>query len=155
MFQGEYNVLLVSKGRTCQKLIAANLFRLPFDCTESKVKLYFEESATELLAGKGGGPTNLQVVHVKLLKFEDSKRCKGQAFVTLDSSDSARAAMGLSGQSWREVDEPGTKGKSRGKANKKEASDDAKNAGKELKLKVSKVLSRTLTKRGKGGKGRK
>jgi len=117
---------------------------LPFDCTESKVKLYFEESAKAL-----------QVVHVKLLKFDDSKRCKGQAFVTLDSSDGARAAMGLSGQSWREVDEPGAKGKSRGKSNKKGDGDDANNAGKELKLKISKVLSRTLTKKGKGGKGKK
>lgn len=75
--------------------------------------------------------------------------------MTLDSSDGAKAAMRLSGQSWREVDEPGAKGKCSGKAKKKGVSDDANNAGKELKLKVSKVLSRTLTKKGKGGKGEK
>ena len=95
---------------------------LPFDVTERGVKSYFDKAG--------------EVVHVKLLKFEDSQRCKGQGILTFDTDGGAKAALKFNGEVWVE-DENGKKKKSKEKE------------GKELRLKVSKVLNRFLTKKQK------
>ena len=95
---------------------------LPFDVTERGVKSYFDKAG--------------EVVHVKLLKFEDSQRCKGQGIITFDTDDGAKAALKFSGEVWID-DENGKKKKSKEKE------------GKELKLKVTKVLNRFVTKKQK------
>ena len=89
------------------------------------------------------------MVHCKLLKFEDSNRCKGQAFLTFDTDDAAKLAIRvMNGSTWKEIDEPGTKTKKK----KKDAA--AGKEKKELKLKVTKVLNRFVTKKKGGGKPR-
>lgn len=122
---------------------------LPFDCDEGYVKRFFEDGMLE----KSGddGTNKVDLVHVKLLKFEDSKRCKGQAFLTFDSDEGAKLAIRvMNGSIWRDIEEPGTATKS-GKKKKKDAGT-SEGAKKELKLKVTKVLNRFVTKKKKGGK---
>ena len=99
---------------------------LPFDVTERGVKEYFDKVG--------------EVVHVKLLKFEDSQRCKGQGILTFDTDVQAKDALKLSGEIWSEKEEDGKKKKT--KVDKE---------GKELRLKVSKVLNRFVTKKQKKG----
>jgi hypothetical protein len=106
---------------------------LPFDSTIKDV--------TELFTSKIGNDDNTTsgplVVHCKLIKFEDTKRCKGQAFVTFATPEVAKKAMKLNGtmiQSSTMV------------ASSKKAKKDTTTA-KELKLKITKVLNRTLTKK--------
>ncbi|GKY93870.1 hypothetical protein MPSEU_000353900 [Mayamaea pseudoterrestris] len=83
---------------------------LPFDVKQKDVIKLFEE------CGK--------VAHCKLVQFEDTKRCKGNAYVTFESKDDTLKALKLNG--------------------KKQTLKD----GKELSLKVTKALSRALTKKG-------
>ncbi|KAL3800260.1 hypothetical protein ACHAWO_013842 [Cyclotella atomus] len=103
---------------------------LPFDVTERGVKQYFDTAG--------------EVVHVKLLKFEDSQRCKGQGILTFDTDAGAKAALKLNGEIWVEEEEPVKKKK------KKSVESTAKEK-KELRLKVSKVLNRFVTKKQKKG----
>jgi RNA recognition motif-containing protein len=105
---------------------------LPFDVTERGVNEYFEKVG--------------EVVHVKLLKFEDSQRCKGQGIITFDTDVGARAALKLNGECW--VEEESGVGVGGGKKKKKK---EEKKEGKELRLKVSKVLNRFVTKKQKKG----
>jgi RNA recognition motif-containing protein len=104
---------------------------LPFDVTERGVKEYFDKVG--------------DVVHVKLLKFEDSQRCKGQGILTFDTDGGARAALKLNGEVWVE-EESGSGGGGKKKKKKEE-----KKEGKELRLKVSKLLNRFVTKKQKKG----
>jgi hypothetical protein len=104
---------------------------LPFDVTERGVKGYFEKVG--------------EVVHVKLLKFEDSQRCKGQGILTFDTDGGARAALKLNGEVWVEEES------SSGGGGKKKKKKEEKKEGKELRLKVSKVLNRFVTKKQKKG----
>lgn len=97
---------------------------LPFDVTERGVKKYFDQVG--------------EVVHVKLLKFEDSQRCKGQGILTFDTDAQAKDALNLSGEIWSEKEKDDKKKKT--KVDKE---------GKELRLKVSKVLNRFVTKKQK------
>jgi RNA recognition motif. (a.k.a. RRM, RBD, or RNP domain) len=92
---------------------------LPFDATT--------KSVTDWFAHKCGA-----VATVKVLTFDDSKRCRGQAFVAFESAEAVRAALSLTG----------TVMKGEGKA--KDA--DASKNGKQLKLKVTKALHRAATK---------
>merc|ERR1719221_1642498 len=69
---------------------------LPFECTEKDVKQYFDEAIDS--------DRQVNLVHCKLLKFEDSKRCKGQAFLTFDSSEGAEMALKLNNSAWRQID---------------------------------------------------
>jgi len=79
-----------------------------------------------------------KVVHCKLLKFEDTGRCKGQAILAFETDEGARKALTLSGTVIdNEVPSP----------KKKEQKDSAATKRKELKLKVTKVLNRTVTKK--------
>lgn len=122
---------------------------LPFDCDEGYVKRFFQESMLE--KSDDDGTNKVDLVHVKLLKFEDSKRCKGQAFLTFDSDEGAKLAIRLmNGSIWKDIEEPGTAAKS-GKKKKKDAGS-SEGAKKELRLKVTKVLNRFVTKNKKGGK---
>lgn len=57
---------------------------LPFDARSKDVKMYFEK---EMKCGK--------VSHCKLLIFEDTKRCKGNGFITFESDEGARNALKL------------------------------------------------------------
>lgn len=126
---------------------------LPFDCEEGMVKHFFDDgllssssSSSVVIVGEG-------VVHVKLLKFEDSKRCKGQAFLTFDTDEGATMAINkMNGSVWKEVAEPGisstvttstTKG---GKKQKKKTNaDDEGGPKRELRLKVTRALNRCVT----------
>ena len=76
------------------------------------------------------------VAHCELIKFEDTGRCKGQAYVTFATDESARKALELSG---RTIDnEVSTSSK-----NTKTPAPVGKR--KELKLKVTKALNRIKT----------
>ena len=111
---------------------------LPFECTEGHVKRFFEQNMD------GSDATeSIELVHCKLLKFEDSNRCKGQAFLTFDSDEGAKIALQLNGATWEDVEEPGVATKKKKKNSAKESSDKKK----ELKLKVTKVLNRHVTKK--------
>lgn len=94
---------------------------LPFDATTKSVTNYFEN---DLKCGK--------VEHCKLLIFEDTKRCKGQGFITFETEIAASKALKLNGIVM----------------NMETNSDKAKNknSNKELKLGVKKVVTRAITK---------
>ncbi|KAL7545614.1 hypothetical protein ACHAWF_008963 [Thalassiosira exigua] len=117
---------------------------LPFDCDEGGVERFFAE-------GVDSKPmVDSKPIHCKLLRFEDSKRCKGQAFLTFASDEGATRALTLSGSPWRDVEEPGTSRKTK-KGKKKDEKEDG--GRKELRLKVTRVLNRRATKaRGKTSK---
>jgi hypothetical protein len=108
---------------------------LPFHATEGGVKRFFE---------KESGTDNMEVVHVKLIKFEDSQRCKGQGILTFDSDQSARAALKMNGCLWEDAEKEG------GKSKKKKGKVEKKKEVMELRLKITKVLNRFLTKQKKG-----
>ena len=131
---------------------------LPFDCDEGSVKSFFDDGLSKTSTYGDG------VVHVKLLKFEDSKRCKGQAFVTFDTDEGAAAAMSkMNGSLWREAVEPGIatangkKKKNKGKTEEDVAAGGGEGSKRELRLKVTRALNRfvTGTKRTGTGGGRK
>lgn len=98
---------------------------LPFDAKAGDVTKLFE-------------PTCGKIVHCKLIKFEDTGRCKGQAYVTFETDEGALKALQLSG-STIDNDVPSSKSSSAKKQ-------DAKSQRSELKLKVTKALNRFLTK---------
>ena len=119
---------------------------LPFDCDEGSVKRFFDDGMS---SGDGGGG---ELVHVKLLKFEDSKRCKGQAFLTFDTDEGALLAIErMNGSVWKDVDDPGMSSKKMNNK-KKGGKNEEEEKKKELRLKVTKVLNRFVTKKKKGGK---
>jgi hypothetical protein len=94
---------------------------LPFEAKSKDIEAYFEK---EMKCGK--------VVHCKLLLFEDTKRCKGNGFITFDTDESAKKALKLHGTTFSLPEEVGAGAK--------------KKTRKELKLGVKKVLDRTQTK---------
>jgi len=59
---------------------------LPFDWKHKDVVEFFRKEC------------DATVVHCKLLMFEDTKRCKGQAFVTFDKEESAKKGLKLHGK---------------------------------------------------------
>ena len=101
---------------------------LPFDATAKDV--------SDLFASKA----DVSVLHVKLIKFEDTKRCKGQAFVAFATLDEAKKALRLNGTVIPSVM---TSAKSKDAVVNKQK--------KELKLKVTKVLNRVATKQSNKG----
>lgn len=103
---------------------------LSFDMKKNHVESLFKDCGT--------------IVHCKLLTFPDTGRCKGQAYVTFDSGESAKKAMRLSGTTIANDDD----GDNKKKKKKKKVQDTTKKR-KELKLKVTKVLNRTITKQKK------
>jgi len=87
------------------------------------------------------------IASVRLIKFEDTGRCNGQAYVCFDTDDGAQRALKLSGTT---LDAEALSSSSDGKNSKKKKKDgESPVKRKELKLKVSKVLNRRKTKRGR------
>jgi len=99
---------------------------LPFEAKGKEIENYFEKA---MKCGK--------VVHCKLLTFDDTKRCKGNGFVTFETDEGARNALKLNGTIFPYDEEP--------KKGDKKGADKA--IKKELKLGVRKVLNRTLTRK--------
>jgi len=95
---------------------------LPFEVKGKEVEAYFEK---ETKCGK--------VVHCKLLLFEDTKRCKGNGFVTFDTDEGAKKALKLNGTIFPSIEDADKKG--------------ADKPRKQLKLAVRKVLDRTKTRK--------
>jgi len=93
---------------------------LPFDCKASDVSQLF---------------SNVQ--NCKLIKFPDTGRCKGQAYLTFATPEDARTALKSNGTTIPNVAPPPSTKKGAAKIEPKR---------KELKLKVSKVLNRFQTK---------
>jgi hypothetical protein len=95
---------------------------LPFDATTKIVADYFENI---LNCGK--------VEQCKLLTFEDTKRCKGQGFITFETEIAAAKALKQNGTVLK-MNTGSEKGKK------------TKDAKKELKLGVKKVVNRAVMK---------
>jgi len=112
---------------------------LPFEANAKKVEDFF--STTH----------NCGIVScVGLIKFDDSKRCNGQAYVTFNTDEGAKLALELTGITINaeELSSDVNDAKKK-KKNGKEgegSSDDVIVKRKELKLKVSKVRNRNETK---------
>ena len=90
------------------------------------------------------------VAAVRLVKFEDTKRCNGQAYISFDTDEGAQRAIALSGTTLdAEALAP-----SSDSINSKKKKDDGESPAKrkQLKLKVSKVLNRRKTTRVHPGK---
>jgi len=105
---------------------------LPFEIKSKQLGDYFTE---EQHCGT--------IFHVKLLTFEDSKRCKGQAFITFESETGAQKALQLDGNmvDWTLIEDETAQ-----KKKKKKGGDDTQKQ-KQLKLSVNKVRARTTTQR--------
>ena len=97
---------------------------LPFDVKPGDVEKLFHA------CGK--------VMSCRLVKFGDTGRCNGQAYVSFDTDSGAKKALKLSGTIIdNATDEPKKKQSKKPEATRR----------KELKLKVSRVLNRTRTKK--------
>jgi hypothetical protein len=95
---------------------------LPFDAKTNDVESMFRPCGT--------------IAFCKLIKFEDTGRCKGQAYISFDTEDAAKKALKLSGTTIDNfvAEDTSKKGKK-----------DELPKRKELKLKVSKVMNRRFT----------
>lgn len=102
---------------------------LPFEIKQKEVEEYFESNT--------GG----KVVHCKLLTFEDTQRCKGNAFVTFDTEDHAKIALKMNGNIFER--------KEKKKKIEGNEEDEKQKTKKQLKLGVTKVLNRLKTKKRK------
>ena len=78
-----------------------------------------------------------KITSVKLFTFKDTGRCKGQAFITFETDESAKKAIKLSGTTITNDEQKATN-----KGDKKDESPKRK----ELRLKVTRKLSRAVTK---------
>lgn len=97
---------------------------LPFDVKPADVQQLFQSSG--------------KVVSCKLVKFGDTGRCNGQAYVSFDSDEAATKALKLSGTTIDNTKED-KKAKSKG-------TDASTPKRQQLKLKISRVLNRRMTK---------
>lgn len=95
---------------------------LPFEAKRKDVEALFSS------CGK--------LVQCKLLTFPDTGRCKGQAYLTFDSQESAKKAVALNGTT---IDNKGDE--------EKKKKGDGGTIRRELKLKVTKMLNRIATKK--------
>ena len=104
---------------------------LPFEIKVRQLHTYFEN---EHKCGK--------IAHVKLLTFDDSKRCKGQAFLSFESEDGAKKALKLNGNvvDWKQENDDDNDPMSKKKKKSKKGMTEKKE--KQLRLSVSKVHSR-------------
>jgi len=103
---------------------------LPFEAKRKDVELLFNKD------------NNNTLVQCKLLTFPDTGRCKGQAYLTFDSVESAKEALKLNGT----IIPPATIDNDNNDKRKK--SKESSSTRKELRLIVSKMLNRNTTKRG-------
>ena len=111
----------INQPSSCKVFVSG----LPFEIKSKDVEKYFA-----LACGK--------VVHCKLLTFEDTKRCKGQAFITFEEEESAKKALKMTGEVLDYEPEDGGK-------KKKKKGDDSGTPKKALTLRVSKVKNRVAT----------
>ena len=121
---------------------------LPFDAKQKDVETYF---ANEAKCGK--------VVRAKLLKFDDKSggsgvggRCKGQAILTFETEEGAQKAMKLTGTILGDTSR-GNKAKKGGGGDEQggePVKGGEKKVRKELRLRVSRLRSRAVTKNQKG-----
>lgn len=94
---------------------------LPFEVKTKEVETYFEQKC------------GAKVVHCKLILFPDTKRCKGNGFVTFDTDEGATKALALHGEKFLTTTmDPKKK---------------TTTAKKELTLGVKRVLNRSQTKK--------
>ena len=100
---------------------------LPFEIKVSDVQ--------QLFVGCG------EVSSCKLLKFNDTGRCNGQAYVSFKTDEAASKAIKLSGTVVNNAVDDSKKKK------KKKAKDSPASKRLELKLKISRVLNRRKTKK--------
>mmetsp|Transcript_17633 Transcript_17633/g.38560 ORF Transcript_17633/g.38560 Transcript_17633/m.38560 type:complete len:406 (+) Transcript_17633:101-1318(+) len=100
---------------------------LPFEIKARDVEKYFQDACG-------------RVVHCKLLTFDDTKRCKGQGFLTFETDEAAKKAIKMSGNV---LDYEPAEKKKKKKKGQTEGSTSSKK--KELVLKVTKVKSRIAT----------
>jgi hypothetical protein len=84
-----------------------------------------------------------EVVSCKLLKFNDTGRCNGQAYVSFKTDEAASKAIKLSGTMVNNTEDDSKK--------KKKSKDASATKRRELKLKISRVLNRRKTKTSSGG----
>ena len=110
----------INQPSSCKVFVSG----LPFEIKSKDVEKYFA-----LACGK--------VVHCKLLTFEDTKRCKGQAFITFEEEESAKKALKMTGEVLDYEPDDGGKKKKKG--------GDAGTPKKALTLRVSKVKNRVAT----------
>lgn len=89
------------------------------------------------------------VAAVRLVKFEDTKRCNGQAYISFDTDEGAQRAIALSGTT---LDAEALAPSLDGTNSKKKDDGESPAKRKQLKLKVSKVLNRRKTTRVHPGK---
>lgn len=99
---------------------------LPFDAGTKDVKSIFEDCGT--------------LVRCKLIRFEDTGRCTGQAYLTFDSERAARAALKLTGTILKNDQSIKTNGDDKNSKKRRK---------RELTLTVTKTLNRFLTKKRK------
>lgn len=114
-----------------------------YDCPQKHTKGIHDPSANKVFVSGLPFEANhkyvtdlfgaLRVKHLKLLTFNDSQRCKGQAFVTLSNEVDAKQALKMNGT----VLDTTSNGK---------GSDQKKPMKKPLVLKVTRVLNRHVTK---------
>ena len=120
---------------------------LPWVCNEGYVRRFFEE-------GLKDSGAQLVRIHLPLSNKDqsDKNNCKGFAFLTFDSEKSALEVIRTMNVSvWKDIDAPGKSSRSGGSGKKKD-----EGQKKELKLRVTKMLSRRATakKGAKKGGGR-
>lgn len=96
---------------------------LPFDVKIADVQQLFQSCG--------------QVTSCKLIKFGDTSRCNGQAYVTFGTDEAATKALKLSGTTIDNANEE--------KKTKSKKADAPSPKRRELKLKISRVLNRRLT----------
>jgi hypothetical protein len=116
----------IHQPNDCKVFVAG----LPFDIKRNELHQYFEDES------------GYKVVHCKLVTFEDTGRCKGTGFVTFESVAGATAALKQSGSIFPSIVAKGHKKKTDKQKEIAERRSD-------LKLKVTKVLSRLETKKAK------
>jgi len=112
---------------------------LPFDAKVRDVVSLFNIAIKEN-EGSGDKKSDAEsnkIIHCKLVKFPDTGRCKGQAYVTFASEEGVLNALKLSGTMIDNV--PAT--------NKKDKESPSQNRRSQLKLKVTKAINRFMTKK--------
>ena len=99
-----------------------------------------QQGLYQLFLGAMGNTSNTKIVQTKIITFPDTGRCKGQAIVTFDTPQMAQRAI-------QQLNGTTIPNDTNNNNNKKENTNATKR--KELKLKVTQVLNRTMTKKSK------
>jgi len=130
-----YKIRIPGNGEVAKKFRGINdpvsrkvfISGLPFDVKPNDVETYFE---SKVIGGK--------VMHCKLFLFDDTKRCKGQGIVTFGTDESAKKALKLNGTILTS--------ESFNKKKKKVKDGNSQEKKISLRLGVTKLLNRIVTK---------